>query len=63
MTLTDQLAAARRELGMRRRVYPRQVASGRMTQAAADHEIACMQAIVDTLAGLIGPEPKQSELL
>ncbi len=37
--------AALREVKMRRRVYPRWVADGRMTQAKADEEIAIMEAI------------------
>lgn len=41
---------ARREAKMRRRVYPRWVASGRMSQAKADEEIAMMEAIVRRLA-------------
>lgn len=49
---------------MRRRVYPRWVSAQRMTQAAADHEIACMEAIVATLEAMapLKPEmPNQSE--
>ncbi|MBS8227138.1 hypothetical protein [Vannielia litorea] len=37
--------AARREAELRRRVYPRWVADGRMTQAEADRQIAVMEAI------------------
>lgn len=36
---------ARREAFVRRRVYPRQVAAGRMTQADADRRIDMMEAI------------------
>lgn len=52
--LATQLAAARRELAMRRNVYPKWVAGGRMTQLKAHAEIAAMAAIVETLAGLVG---------
>ena len=62
-TIQEQLAAARREVAMRRRVYPRWVESGRMSQHTADHEMACMVAIVETLRGLVPPEPKQGDLL
>lgn len=48
-TLTDQIASARRELSMRRRVYPGWVERKKMSQHAADHEIACMEAIIETL--------------
>jgi hypothetical protein len=37
--------AALREVGMRRRVYPRWVREGRMTDADAHREIAIMEAI------------------
>lgn len=45
-TAADKLACAERELKYRRRVYPRRVAESKMTQKLADHETACMQAIV-----------------
>jgi hypothetical protein len=43
------IACARRELAMRKNVYPKWVAAGRMKQDAADKEIAAMQAIHDAL--------------
>jgi hypothetical protein len=50
-TITDQMkaACAKREVGMRRRLYPRWVAEGRngWTEDRADKEIATMQAIAD----------------
>lgn len=49
MTLDDQLAAARRELALRQRVYPGWVRGNRMSKEKADHEIAAMAAIVETL--------------
>lgn len=45
----DQIACVRRELAMRKAVYPRQVAAGRMTQETADKELAAMQAVHDTI--------------
>ena len=51
MTLTDQIAAARRELGMRRRVYPRWVTNGKMTQATADHARATEHVVALILRG------------
>jgi len=44
-TAADKLAAVRREIAMRRRVYPRWVENKRMTQSKADEEIAVMEAI------------------
>jgi hypothetical protein len=52
VSASDQLAAADRELKLRRRVYPRWVESGKMTEAKARAEIAAMAAIVDTLTTL-----------
>jgi len=49
ITLAEQLTAARRELAMRQRVYPNWVAVGKMKQEKADHELACMAAIVETI--------------
>lgn len=48
----QQLACARRELALRRNVYPKWVREGRMTQAKADDEIAGMEAICATLEKL-----------
>lgn len=47
-----QIEAAERELRMRRHVYPRRVAEGKMTQDLANREMAAMAAIVDTLRGV-----------
>lgn len=44
-TAAEKQAAAEREAKLRRRVYPRWVADGRMAQAKADQEIAIMDAI------------------
>ena len=46
ITLDDKIRALRREIAMRYRVYPNRVADGRMTQAAADREIASAEAIL-----------------
>lgn len=43
------IACARRELALRRNVYPRFVGAGRMTQFKADDEIRDMEAIVKFL--------------
>ena len=45
ITTAQKRTAAEREVKMRRRVYPRWVAQGRMTQAEADHQIRVMEAI------------------
>jgi hypothetical protein len=49
------IATVSREVGMRRRVYPRRVAQGKMPQAEADREIAAMEAVLNLLKGLHQP--------
>jgi hypothetical protein len=56
-TIAEQIACVRRELALRKNFYPKWVQSGRMKAEAADHEIACMQAIHDTLAELQSEHP------
>jgi len=45
-TAADKLRAAERELAFRKRVYPRQIAAGKMTDGFAAAQIAVMEAIV-----------------
>lgn len=52
LTLADQVACVEREIRMRQKVYPRWIGQGKMTQDKADHEIACMRAVLETLKGL-----------
>jgi hypothetical protein len=47
--IDEQIAAVKREIVMRQRVYPRRVAAKQMTQKKADSEIAAMSAVLDTL--------------
>jgi hypothetical protein len=59
-TPAEKLACLKRELGMRRRVYPRWVAQGKMSQAEMDREIRVMEALVADYAPsdlFGGPEP------
>jgi hypothetical protein len=44
--IKDKLRAARRELLLRRSLYPRRVQEGKLKQEVADHEIMVMEAIV-----------------
>jgi hypothetical protein len=54
-TLQHQILCVEREIAMRRRVYPRWVQAARMTKNAADYELACMEAVLQTLKGLQKP--------
>ena len=47
--LAEQIKCVKREIGMRRRNYPRWVADGRLLQSKADAEIAAMEAVLKTL--------------
>lgn len=47
ITFRDKLTECRRELGLRRRVYAKWVAAGRMKQHDADWKIAVLEAIAD----------------
>lgn len=47
--LSVQIKSIEREIGMRKRVYPRWVENNRMSQAKADEEIAAMEAALETL--------------
>jgi hypothetical protein len=48
-TLHDQIREVEAEIAMRRKVYPRLVDSGRMSQKQADRKMELMQAILATL--------------
>ncbi len=48
-SVDDMIQCAERELGYRKRVYPRLIAAKQMTQDLADREIARMTAIADRL--------------
>lgn len=61
--LAEQITCIRRELGLRRTVYAREVHFGRMRAADATREIRAMQAVLDTLNALGGaPTAIQPEI-
>ena len=49
VSLDRQMRAVEREIDMRRQVYPRRVADGKMSQQFADEELAIMEAVLATL--------------
>ena len=57
VTHTDKIAAIKREIALRKNVYPRRIQMERMTEEKAKHEIEIMEAI---LQDYIGPEPSQT---
>ncbi|WP_210526312.1 hypothetical protein [Rubellimicrobium arenae] len=56
-TPAQKRAALVRELGMRRRVYPRWVEAGRMKSSEMHHEIAVLEAILEDY-----PEQREPDL-
>ena len=50
--MPSQIACVRREISMRKRVYPRWVSTGRMSQQKADEEIVAMTEVLATLERL-----------
>lgn len=54
-TNEEKLAAIQREIKLRERVYPKWIDKGRMTEAAAEREIAIMKAIEQDYVGKIQP--------
>ena len=53
ITFQGQLACAKRELALRKQVYPRWIAAGRMRESTAVLEVNKMAAIVKTLQRLV----------
>lgn len=54
--LDAQIVEVRRELGARRRLYPRWVEEGRMPEHVAAQRLAAMEAVLATLKALDEPE-------
>jgi len=49
ITIDQQIAEVKREIGMRERVYPRFIEQKRITQAQADERITILQSVLETL--------------
>lgn len=58
VSLEDQIRCVKREIGMRKRVYPRWVESKKMTEAKAAEEIASMEAVLETLLYVLAEEAR-----
>ena len=52
VSLTEQIQELQRELRMRDRVYPRWIASGKLTDADAGRQLARLRAAISTLVQL-----------
>ena len=58
-TLAEMVKEAEREVVLRKRVYPRWIASKKMKPATAERQIQVMEAIAATLAKLAAEESVQ----
>ena len=58
VSLEDQIRCVKREIGMRKRVYPRWVESKKMTEAKSAEEIASMEAVLETLLYVLAEEAR-----
>lgn len=60
--LNDQIACLDREIALRQRVYPHLVATGKMTEVKAQYELVAMEAVRETLLGLLGKEGAHGQM-
>lgn len=56
VTLTEQIKGVRREIDFRKRVYPKQVAEGKMTQQEANYQIELMEYVLNTIQAVLAFE-------
>jgi hypothetical protein len=62
-TIAEKLASIDRELRKRRRVYPREIAAGRMSREEARREVEIMEAIRADYALEAAKNPREAGLL
>ena len=55
-SLAEQIASVEREIRMRERAYPRWIEQRRMIAKTAEHEIACMRAVLASLQQIAARE-------
>ena len=56
ITLSEQIACVRREIGYRERVYPRLVEQQKMSPAEAQYQYNCMVSVLGSLIALSAEE-------
>jgi hypothetical protein len=61
--LAEQIAEVERELTMRARVYPSLIEAGKLSQALADRQTACLAGALKTLQWLQDNETKIKDML
>lgn len=58
-----QIRCVQREIGLRHKVYPNRISTGRMKPAQAKAEIEAMEAVLDTLQTLMASSDAKPGLL
>lgn len=58
MMHSAKLSELRRELAMRKNVYPRLLSAGKLTQKAADEQVAALESIVEDYNIRVWPQTK-----
>ncbi len=53
VTITEQMKGVRREIDYRKRLYPKWVSDGRMTQQEANYQIELMEYVLNTLQAVL----------
>ncbi|MBO6305437.1 MAG: hypothetical protein J6M62_10240 [Selenomonadaceae bacterium] len=53
VTITEQIKGVRREIDYRKRLYPRWVQDGKMTQQEANYQIELMEYVLNTLHAVL----------
>jgi hypothetical protein len=61
--LAEQIAEVEREIAMRARVYPGLIAAGKLSQALADRQTACLAGALKTLQWLRDHETQIKDML
>jgi len=56
VSIEEQIASVEREIRMREHAYPRWIEQRRLTVKTAEHEIACMRAVLATLQRIAAEE-------
>ena len=62
MTIDDQIKCIKQELSFRRTMYPRWIHSEKMKQSKAEHELAALAAVLETLIRVGAAESEQRGL-
>lgn len=52
-TITEQMKCVKREIDYRRRLYPKWVADGKLSQHEADYQIEAMEYVYNTLNAVL----------